>query len=127
MGAAAFARSLAQEWPDALVKSIDVDLALGADVLARELVDELLSSNRAPEVGFAREGRVIATLLPTGEGGRRPDEGTPLDATSVILVTGGAKGLGLNLATALAKRFHCTVALAGRTAAGDESAKAVAR
>ncbi|MFT3840497.1 MAG: aminotransferase class I/II-fold pyridoxal phosphate-dependent enzyme [Myxococcaceae bacterium] len=124
-GASAFARSLAQEWPEAQVKSIDVDLAVGAEALAQQLADELLSSNRALEVGLTSAGRVEAQLTAV-EQGPRADEFTQLNAASVVLVTGGAKGVGLQLATALARRYHCTVVLGGRSAEGAETAKALA-
>lgn len=122
LGALGFTRALAQEWPDAVVKAIDVDPTLGAAVLAQGLVDELLSGDRTTEVGLTRDGRVAVAL-----------KGEPLKAAaptltkdSVIVVTGGAKGLGLKFAKALAKEYGSALALVGRTAKSEEVAKASA-
>jgi 7-keto-8-aminopelargonate synthetase-like enzyme/NAD(P)-dependent dehydrogenase (short-subunit alcohol dehydrogenase family)/acyl carrier protein len=122
VGALGFTKALAQEWPDATVKAFDVDPALPADVVARALVDELLSGDRACEVGLTREGRVGVAL----ERQAAPRAGTSLEQASVVVVTGGARGLGLKFARALASRYGCAVALVGRSAPSDEAAKATA-
>lgn len=124
VGALGFTKALSQEWPDALVKAIDVDVSLGATAIAQHLVDELLSSDRCPEVGFTASGRVTVSLAPLGGEGR--GEGK-LSKDSVVLITGGAKGLGLSFAKALAKQHQCTIALAGRSAPSEDLAKASAQ
>ncbi len=111
VGALGFTRALAQEWPDAVVKAVDVDLSLGPNVMAQHLVDELLSGDRSPEVGFTAAGRVAVALTPAAAA-KSPFSVT---ADQVVLVTGGAKGLGLKFAKALAKT-GCTLALTGRGA-----------
>ncbi len=121
VGALGFTKALALEWPDATVKAIDVDPSLGADVVARQLVDELSSGDRTPEVGFAREGRLAVSLEPVAS---VAVSGPVLTKDSVVVVTGGAKGLGLKLARSLAKEYGCAVALVGRSARSEEAAKA---
>ena len=123
VGALGFTKALAQEWPDAIVKAVDVDVALGAQAIAQHLVDELLSSDRCAEVGFTATGRVAVSLSPSGAG--QGEE--KLTKDSVVLVTGGAKGLGLTFAKALAKQYGCTIALAGRSAPSEDIAKASAQ
>ena len=126
VGALGFTKALALEWPDATVKAIDVDPSLGADVIARQLVDELSSGDRSIEVGFTREGRVAVALEPMAAAGS-PALGKGsrgLGKDSVIVVTGGAKGLGLKLARSLAKEYGCAVALVGRSTPSAEAAKA---
>jgi 7-keto-8-aminopelargonate synthetase-like enzyme len=121
VGALGFTRALAQEWPDATVKAIDVDTGLGAQTIAQHLVDELLSGDRCPEVGFTQAGRVAVGLkaVPVAAAGA-----SPLGKESVIIVTGGAKGLGLKFARALAKTYGSAVALVGRSPKSEEAAKA---
>src|SRR5262249_29397891 len=46
---------------------------------------------------------------------------------SNVLVTGGAKGLGLSFAKALARRYGCALTLTGRTPVADVSAVPSAR
>jgi acyl transferase domain-containing protein/7-keto-8-aminopelargonate synthetase-like enzyme/NAD(P)-dependent dehydrogenase (short-subunit alcohol dehydrogenase family) len=119
-GAIGFTQALAQEWTDALVKAVDVDASLPANELAQALVDELFSGDRATEVGFTKQGRVAVSLLPMAA----PAKAANLGPTSVILVTGGAKGVGLKLAKGLAKQTGATIALTGRSSPSEEVAKA---
>jgi 8-amino-7-oxononanoate synthase len=119
VGALGFTKALAREWPTALVKTIDVDIQLAPMTVASALVDELFSGDRTPEVGFTRQGRVTVVLQQVSE-----QPGVELSRDSVVLVTGGATGLGNALARALAGRYGCTVALAGRSAS-DTVGKAI--
>lgn len=123
VGALGFTKALAQEWPDAIVKAVDVDVALGAQAIAQHLVDELFSSDRCAEVGFTSTGRVAVALSPAP----RALAPATLTKDSVVLVTGGAKGLGLSFAKALAKQHGCAIALAGRSAPSEDIAKASAQ
>jgi acyl transferase domain-containing protein/7-keto-8-aminopelargonate synthetase-like enzyme len=123
VGALAFTRALAQEWPDAVVKAIDVELSLGAEAIAQALFDELVSGDRRIEVGYSSGGRVTSELKEARASG---PVAAALDAQSVVLVTGGAKGLGLKFARALASKYRCAVVLSGRSPASDETAKACA-
>ncbi len=120
VGALGFTKALSAEWPDALVKAIDVDPALGADAIASHLAEELVTSDRTSEVGYTREGRVAVSLVKTA----KLPASLKLSRDSVVLITGGAKGLGLTFARTLAKKFGSTIALVGRSAPSDEVAKA---
>lgn len=122
VGALGLTRALAQEWPEALVKAIDVDPALPVETLARAIVDELKGSDATCEVGFNKAGRVVTTLVPLTDA----KAAAPLSADAVVLVTGGAKGLGFKLARAMAKAYGCAFVLTGRGAATEETAKALA-
>ncbi len=122
-GALGFVKALSQEWPDALVKGVDVEVSLGADAIAQRLVEELLSGDRTAEVGLTRAGRVAVAMRPLT---RPAADLSPLKQGEVVVVTGGAKGLGLKFAKALAKS-GAVVALAGRTAPTEEIARATAQ
>jgi 8-amino-7-oxononanoate synthase len=118
VGALGFTKALAREWPGALVKAIDLDIRLETAAVARAVVDELFSGDRTPEVGFTSEGRVAIELQHN-----LAKSGTELTAESVVLVTGGASGLGLVFGRGLAKRHGCVVALTGRTAPDAENVR----
>ncbi len=122
-GAIGFTQALSLEWTDALVKAIDVDASLPVNELAQHLVDELFSSDRTTEVGFTKQGRVAVALVPAAN----PAKAANLNASSVVIVTGGAKGVGLKLAKGLAKQTGATIALTGRSAPSEEVAKACAQ
>lgn len=121
-GALGFTRALAAEWPDALVKAIDVDAGLGAEAIAEALVAELFSGDRNVEVGFTRSGRTSVALSLAQPANVKAD----LSADSVIVITGGAKGLGLKFARGLAKAYGASIALTGRSKMDEELSKALA-
>ncbi|MBX7114377.1 MAG: aminotransferase class I/II-fold pyridoxal phosphate-dependent enzyme [Myxococcaceae bacterium] len=123
VGALGFTKALAHEWPDARVKAIDVDTRIAASALAAHIVDELLSTDATSEVGFTQEGRVQVELVPTALNTAKQ---TAFGADDVVLITGGAKGLGAKFATALAQNFKVTLALTGRSAATEETGKVIA-
>ncbi len=123
VGALGFTKALALEWPDALVKAIDVDASLPAEALAQSIVEEIVSGDRCAEVGFTRNGRTAVALKPLPAAASKK----ALNANSVVIITGGAKGLGFKFARGLARAHGCTIALTGRSAMTEELSKAVAQ
>jgi 8-amino-7-oxononanoate synthase len=117
-GLQGFAKALAREWPNCLVKAVDLDSSESADAIAEALLNELASTDRTPEVGLARGKRHVVELVKLPGGTDEP----VLGAESVVVVSGGARGLGAKFAIELAKTHHCKVALVGRSAEGPESA-----
>ncbi len=121
VGAWGFTKALAQEWPDAIVKAVDVDTSFSADVVAQHVVAELLSGDASVEVGITKRGRSQIALTPS----ERNADAITLTSDSVVVLTGGAKGLGLQFAKALAARYRCRIALAGRSNETDATQRAV--
>jgi 8-amino-7-oxononanoate synthase len=106
---AGFAKSLARERGDELVKCIDLRLEDGKDAMAQALFTELRSGNAAPEAGWAEGKRYEPDLAPAPAG--QPIE---IGERDVVLVTGGTRGIGYKLGVALAQK-GAAVVLAGRT------------
>ena len=114
-------KTVALEFPDRQLRLVDVDPGTAAADLARRIADELLQPNAPVEVALRGDGRMISRIGP------RPVPGTvgelPLTADSVVLLTGGARGITAQVAVALARRSGCHVELVGRSALpdGDEA------
>ena len=98
-----FAKALARERPDALVKAIDV--ATGATGLAATLVEETLRDPGAVEVGHADGLRWSVGLV---ERPAQPDAGRELDADTVFVVTGAAGSIVSAITADLASASHGT-------------------
>ena len=114
-----YARSLARERPDTVVKCVQLRLEDGAKAMAQALFTELRSGNAVADVRWAAGRRYEPDLQPAPAG--EPIEVGPED---VVLVTGGTRGVGHRLAQALAAR-GAAVALVGRTPPAQLPANAI--
>ncbi|WP_335903863.1 SDR family NAD(P)-dependent oxidoreductase [Shewanella algae] len=113
-------KTLAQEWPQVHCRALDLAPELDASALASQVMDALYSPSQDPlEWGKSAAGRV--TLVATSaydqiatDTGMAPCR---LDSSDKILVTGGAKGVTLDCALALARQSGSHFILAGRSKA----------
>ena len=112
-GVCGLAKTLAREWPEVVSRVVDFDGSANADSMAGALLAELASNDPAPEAG-RRDGRRFA-LVP-GDA-RLAERAARLELTrdSVVLVTGGARGITADSALSLARRFHPKLVLLGRS------------
>ena len=121
-GLAGLIKTLGKEHPQLQAQWIDLDLREAKATLVAHLETELLAENKFAEIGY-REGkrmlrRCIAVELPPTQ------TELDLDENSVVLLTGGARGITAQLAIELAQRYRCTLELVGRSEmpVGEESA-----
>ncbi|HUP18744.1 MAG TPA: SDR family oxidoreductase, partial [Gemmatimonadota bacterium] len=119
-GVGAFLKCLAKEWTGGRVHTIDVDPTADPARVAEWIVEEMTATDDRVEVGRAGDDRRVWDLVPY-----RPASAEPvgdLDADSVVLVTGGARGIASRVSIALARRFGCRLEMVGRTPppAGEE-------
>ncbi len=120
-GAAGLLKSLKHEHPEVRVRLVNLPGDGAPADLAGTLLSELADPGGPLEVGYL--GGERHTLQAQAEVLEVTDE-APLDDRSVVLLTGGARGITAAVAVALAKRHRCTLELIGRTAidgAPDES------
>jgi hypothetical protein len=122
-GLAGLAKTAAAEWPDASVKAIDVACAgASADTAADRIVAELLLGGRDVEVALSRTGgRAVVHHQPAAYGVAGPADPARLREGSVIVVSGGARGVTAASLSSLCK-YRPRLALLGRTALVEELA-----
>ncbi|WP_404953910.1 SDR family NAD(P)-dependent oxidoreductase [Streptomyces sp. 147326] len=109
-----FARSAALEFPGTVVRAVDVHPKEAPEQVAAQLLAEL-SCDTGTSVGYTTEGtRTTRTPAPAP---LTPAGGTaqPLGPDSVVLLTGGARGITARTALALARATGCHIELLGRT------------
>jgi acyl transferase domain-containing protein/NAD(P)H-dependent flavin oxidoreductase YrpB (nitropropane dioxygenase family)/NAD(P)-dependent dehydrogenase (short-subunit alcohol dehydrogenase family) len=112
-GVAGLLKTAALELPEVRVKCVDLDVEETPDALADHLLAEIEAEDEVVEVGY-RQGRRLTlglqetSLLSYGENGLH------LDASSIILVTGGARGITAAVTGELARKYRPTLILAGR-------------
>lgn len=112
--AVSFAKGIFAEFPSLRVRCVDLDYnsdtLQGVDCILREMANEQLVAYSA----YRDNLKYLPCLTRV-----KPKEGDPLEKVvkngSVYLVTGGASGIGLEIARSLAKRAKCTIIILGRT------------
>jgi len=133
-GVCGFVKALACEWTDVTCKALDFELDAPPGTIVSALLDELDARDGIVEVGY-QSGRRVA-LRPVaspvrpvevdgsvhGSDASRSEEtsntdfkGVSLCADSVVLITGGARGITAEVAKELAERFKCMLVLMGRS------------
>lgn len=112
------AKGLKQELPSSLCRGIDFDPREDPETVAEVVVRELEDGNDQLEVAWAGR-RLVPRLrrLPLGEDAPH----RPIEASDVVVVSGGGRGVVFECATALA-RLGARVVVTGRTALPDPEA-----
>jgi acyl transferase domain-containing protein/NAD(P)-dependent dehydrogenase (short-subunit alcohol dehydrogenase family) len=113
-GVAGLMKTLAHEWPDVGVKVVDLDPREPSTVVATHLFQELFTADAQIEVGYQGNRRlairpIAAPLQPDGPAA------LAIGPSSVILVTGGARGITAEVAHFLAEHYRPTLLLTGRS------------
>ena len=113
-GVLGFVKCLAQEWPEVLVRAVDLNAAGPHTELAEALFRELCCRQGPVEVGYLGRRRLTweprpAALLPDEEAPPPFAPGEP------VLITGGARGITAAIALDLARRFRPTLLIVGRS------------
>jgi acyl transferase domain-containing protein/NAD(P)H-dependent flavin oxidoreductase YrpB (nitropropane dioxygenase family)/NADP-dependent 3-hydroxy acid dehydrogenase YdfG/acyl carrier protein len=118
LGLAGLMRTIAREYPEISCRTVDLDPKDLPTLLAGHLVTELRNPTGPELVGYATDGRCTLSLVraPLVAAGRpvSPAE-LGLSERSVVLLTGGARGITSRVARGLAATAGCHVVLWGRT------------
>ncbi|MEU1214512.1 SDR family NAD(P)-dependent oxidoreductase [Streptomyces sp. NPDC005791] len=118
-GIAALARTAAKEWPRATVKVIDCERGgRDATAVAAAIVEELLHGGPTAEVGLRADGtRTTLVAVPAPV---EPGPATNIGPDSVVVATGGARGVTAAALLDLARAHRPRIVLLGRTEPAEE-------
>ncbi|MCO6437632.1 MAG: acyltransferase domain-containing protein [Phycisphaerae bacterium] len=115
-------KSLAREWGGTRCRVVDFKPDASAQVIADALIREWQTDDDRLEVGYDGQRRLAPQIVTAPLHGET--ETLTLDAESVVLVTGGARGITAACARELARRFPCRYVLVGRTPLPSEGESA---
>ncbi|MGW0016587.1 SDR family oxidoreductase, partial [Streptomyces tendae] len=120
-GTAGLARTAAKEWPDVQVRVLDCERGGRDDEeVADAIVCELLEGGADMEVGLRADGtRALLRMVP---GPLTPGGAPRIGENSVIVATGGARGVTAAALLDLARTHRPRIVLLGRTEAAAEPA-----
>jgi acyl transferase domain-containing protein/NAD(P)-dependent dehydrogenase (short-subunit alcohol dehydrogenase family) len=110
--AAGFLKALARELSGAACRIVNTD-ETNLSTALRQLEAELGRSSDGSEICYRAGKRYSITLAPVEQ--LSDASGPTLDSSSVVLATGGGRGVTAVLAEELLNRFGCTVIALGRT------------
>jgi acyl transferase domain-containing protein/NAD(P)H-dependent flavin oxidoreductase YrpB (nitropropane dioxygenase family) len=113
LGLRGLIRAIAAEYPQLLARAVDVDPKDSAQVIAGQLLAELTDRSGPPVTGY-RAGQRTCLRVHAAEPPPAP-AGLGLGPDSVVLLTGGARGITAAAALALARATGCHLELIGRT------------
>ncbi len=117
-GLSGLVKTAALEWPGTSVKAIDLERGgRTPEALAEELCRELLSGGPEKEVGIREDGTRVRLESFEAAFDRA---GSVLDEHSVIVASGGARGVTARCLVELARQFRPRFVLLGRTPLEDE-------
>ena len=119
-GVIGFVKCLAMEWPEVMVRAIDMNASQSIGEIVETLLSELRDPQGPLEVGSWDDRRVTwePFSAPLETSGAAKIE---INSSSVILLTGGARGITAAIAKELARRYQPTLILAGRSELIEES------
>ncbi|HVV69127.1 MAG TPA: SDR family NAD(P)-dependent oxidoreductase [Gammaproteobacteria bacterium] len=113
-GGSGLVKTAAYEWPKANLKIIDIARQVQTlEQALDKLLSELFEGGTEIEVGFAPEGRRITPII--CEDKAAGDFQSVLSPQSVLLVSGGARGVTSACLIELAKQYQPRLVLLGRT------------
>jgi acyl transferase domain-containing protein/NAD(P)H-dependent flavin oxidoreductase YrpB (nitropropane dioxygenase family)/NADP-dependent 3-hydroxy acid dehydrogenase YdfG len=113
-GVSGLVKVLAVEWPGVRCRTVDVDPKTPPETVASWILQEMSLGDGEAEVGRApgRRRLIRPVAAPLGNG----DGADPaLAPDSVVLVTGGGRGITALVAEEIARRYRPTLVLVGRS------------
>lgn len=114
-GISGYLKCLGMEWPDVLVRSID----FSPDTDSKEIVacfERELSDPSGPfETGWRDGQRYTWEPISSGSGDLLSEPTLEIDSDSVIMITGGARGITAAIASAWGRKFQSRLILLGRS------------
>jgi NAD(P)-dependent dehydrogenase (short-subunit alcohol dehydrogenase family) len=122
-GVAGLIKSLAHEWPNVLVRVVDLDRRQTAAKLAEQLFAELGDPDGPVEIGYSAGRRITLQCVPAPLA-EQPDKAALLTSDSTVLLTGGARGITAAVALELARRYQPNLVLVGRSPAPEDNEEA---
>jgi len=106
--------SLAKEWYGVKCKAIDFALNLSAEQVAQAALEEISSTDLRTEIGRGANLERVGLDVSYAELSESNTLPEGLDSNSVILVTGGARGITAEIAADLAELLQPNLVLVGR-------------
>ena len=117
-GVQGFMKTLAAEWPRVHARCVDLDFGETSKTLGDMVLAEYTAAAEEVEVGYCGGKRFTVDVEETALD-RRTVNLSGIDASSVLLITGGARGITSTVALEFAKAYQPSIVLVGRSPEPD--------
>ncbi len=121
-GVVGMVKTISREWPEVKARAVDFDPETNPAKITELLFTELQADDEPVEIGYHDNQRITldvqaAPLVDT-------QQPMALDSTSIVLITGGARGITAEIAVEMAEKYKPTIILVGKMPRpdGQESA-----
>jgi acyl transferase domain-containing protein/NAD(P)H-dependent flavin oxidoreductase YrpB (nitropropane dioxygenase family)/NAD(P)-dependent dehydrogenase (short-subunit alcohol dehydrogenase family) len=114
-GLGGFSKTLGLEWPGVRIRTVDLCPDEPIETLAAAIVAECEADDGVVQAGYRNGRRLAPELVELPLSSQPGGEPLQIDSASVILITGGARGITAAIAADLARRYRPTLILAGRS------------
>ncbi|MBP6743643.1 SDR family NAD(P)-dependent oxidoreductase [bacterium] len=113
-GVVGLTKTIAKEMPGVHVKVVDLNLDTTAEEAAKSILSELFADDDIVEVGFVLGKRLGLIVKEAPYESILTSTKPALNSSSVVLVTGGARGITAKITLELAKKYKPTFVIVGR-------------
>jgi NAD(P)-dependent dehydrogenase (short-subunit alcohol dehydrogenase family) len=113
-GVVGLTKTIAKEMAEVHVKVVDLNLDTTAEEAAKSILSELFADDDIVEVGFILGKRLGLVVQEAPYQSVPPRTKPALNSSSVVLVTGGARGITAKITLELAKKYKPTFIVVGR-------------
>lgn len=137
-GISGFMKCLAKEWPTVRAKAVDFEESMTGSQIASIVIREMdaqeefeandggdsnpaVAANKRVEIGYVNNGTtrigldVKITNIDSDSNTEQREQQITIDSSTVIVITGGARGITAEIALDLAEKFQPQLVLLGRT------------
>ena len=121
-GVIGFTKAVAREWSEVRCRAVDFATGMSAEQIALALFNELCDDTAALELGHVNGQRCTVQTKNESVAGRPAT--IELDESSVVMITGGARGVTAEVAVELAQQYRPTLVLVGRSPLPAETEEA---
>jgi malonyl CoA-acyl carrier protein transacylase len=114
-GCVGVTKTLAKEWTTVVCKTVDFEKEASDNFIAETVATELGQKDQVLEVGYF-DGKRLGLNVAYAEisGQTKANSLKQIDSNSVVLITGGARGITAEIAKTLASEYKPTLVLIGR-------------
>jgi acyl transferase domain-containing protein len=111
-GVVGMCKTISREWPEVKARAIDFAPEISATKMAELILAELQADDEPVEIGYHNGERITLDVQAAPLASNQ--QPMSLDSSSIVLITGGARGITAEIAVEMAEKYKPTIILVGK-------------